>query len=86
MSELYLIKVEVWLVQQPKQVFGKAHVFYPETSAERCTAALLLVFGINDLCSGEVPHFCAKTTLFGGICATIVQPEGYERRRFESRK
>jgi hypothetical protein len=25
-----------------EQVFGKAHVFYPETSAERCTAALLL--------------------------------------------
>jgi 3' terminal RNA ribose 2'-O-methyltransferase Hen1 len=25
-----------------EQVFGKAYVFYPETSAERCTAALLL--------------------------------------------
>ena len=25
-----------------EQVFGKAHVFYPETANERCTAALLL--------------------------------------------
>ena len=25
-----------------EQVFGKAHVFYPETTPERCTAALLL--------------------------------------------
>src|SRR5436309_8845318 len=29
-------------VQEVELSFGKAHVFYPEASAERCTAALLL--------------------------------------------
>ncbi len=29
-------------VQEVELPFGKAHVFYPEASAERCTAALLL--------------------------------------------
>ena len=28
--------------QEFEQAFGTAHVFYPEASAERCTAALLL--------------------------------------------
>jgi hypothetical protein len=33
--------------------FGKAHVFYPEVSAERCTAALLLDIDPLDLARGK---------------------------------
>jgi 3' terminal RNA ribose 2'-O-methyltransferase Hen1 len=38
----YLLHKSPSRVHSFEQVFGKAHVFYPETSAERCTAALLL--------------------------------------------
>jgi 3' terminal RNA ribose 2'-O-methyltransferase Hen1 len=38
----YLLHKSPFRVHSFEQVFGKAHVFYPETSAERCTAALLL--------------------------------------------
>ena len=38
----YLLHKSPSRVHSVEQVFGKAHVFYPETSAERCTAALLL--------------------------------------------
>jgi len=38
----YLLHKSPTRVHSFEQVFGKAHVFYPETSSERCTAALLL--------------------------------------------
>ena len=38
----YLLHKSPSRVHSFEQVFGKAHVFYPETSAQRCTAALLL--------------------------------------------
>ena len=38
----YLLHKSPSRVHSFEQVFGKAHVFYPEASAERCTAALLL--------------------------------------------
>ena len=38
----YLLHKSPSRVHSFEQVFGKAHVFYPETSVERCTAALLL--------------------------------------------
>lgn len=38
----YLLHKSPSRVHSLEQVFGKAHVFYPETSAQRCTAALLL--------------------------------------------
>jgi 3' terminal RNA ribose 2'-O-methyltransferase Hen1 len=38
----YLLHKSPFRVHSFEQVFGKAHVFYPETSPERCTAAVLL--------------------------------------------
>src|SRR5260370_21579827 len=38
----YLLHKSPLRVHSFDQVFGKAHVFYPETAPERCTAALLL--------------------------------------------
>jgi 3' terminal RNA ribose 2'-O-methyltransferase Hen1 len=38
----YLLHKSPFRVHSFEQVFGKAHVFYPETADERCTAALLL--------------------------------------------
>ncbi len=38
----YLLHKSPFRVHSFDQVFGKAHVFYPETSTEHCTAALLL--------------------------------------------
>jgi 3' terminal RNA ribose 2'-O-methyltransferase Hen1 len=38
----YLLHKSPSRVHSFEQVFGKAHVFYPESSPERCTAALLL--------------------------------------------
>lgn len=38
----YLLHKSPSRVHSFEQVFGKAHVFYPETSAQRCTAALLV--------------------------------------------
>src|ERR1700720_4197875 len=38
----YLLHKNPFRVHSMEQVFGKAHVFYPEASAERCTAALIL--------------------------------------------
>jgi 3' terminal RNA ribose 2'-O-methyltransferase Hen1 len=38
----YLLHKSPFRVHSFEQVFGKAHVFYPETSLDRCTAALLL--------------------------------------------
>src|SRR5262245_32773074 len=38
----YLLHKSPFRVHSFEQVFGKAHVFYPETTLERCTAALLL--------------------------------------------
>jgi len=38
----YLLHKSPSRVHSFEQVFGKAHVFYPETSPDRCTAALLL--------------------------------------------
>jgi 3' terminal RNA ribose 2'-O-methyltransferase Hen1 len=38
----YLLHKSPSRVHSFEQVFGKAHVFYPETTPERCTAALLL--------------------------------------------
>jgi len=38
----YLLHKSPFRVHSFEQVFGKAHVFYPETAPERCTAALLL--------------------------------------------
>jgi 3' terminal RNA ribose 2'-O-methyltransferase Hen1 len=38
----YLLHKSPLRVHCTEQAFGKAHVFYPEASAERCTAALLL--------------------------------------------
>ena len=38
----YLLHKSPYRVHSFEQAFGKAHVFYPETTADRCTAALLL--------------------------------------------
>lgn len=38
----YLLHKSPFRVHSFEQVFGKAHVFYPETAPDRCTAALLL--------------------------------------------
>jgi 3' terminal RNA ribose 2'-O-methyltransferase Hen1 len=38
----YLLHKSPFRIHSFEQVFGKAHVFYPETTPERCTAALLL--------------------------------------------
>ena len=38
----YLLHKSPFRVQTLEQVFGKTHVFYPEATPERCTAALLL--------------------------------------------
>ncbi|HKT23697.1 MAG TPA: 3' terminal RNA ribose 2'-O-methyltransferase Hen1 [Terriglobales bacterium] len=38
----YLLHKSPFRVHSFEQVFGKAHVFYPETRPDRCTAALLL--------------------------------------------
>src|SRR6266576_878773 len=38
----YLLRKNPARVQSFEQSFGVAHVFYPEATAERCTAALLL--------------------------------------------
>src|ERR1041385_6167116 len=38
----YLLRKNPARVQSFDQSFGVAHVFYPEATAERCTAALLL--------------------------------------------
>jgi 3' terminal RNA ribose 2'-O-methyltransferase Hen1 len=38
----YLLHKSPFRVHSFEQVFGKAHVFYPETTPDRCTAALLL--------------------------------------------
>jgi 3' terminal RNA ribose 2'-O-methyltransferase Hen1 len=38
----YLLHKSPFRLHSFEQVFGKAHVFYPETTPERCTAALLL--------------------------------------------
>src|SRR5437879_3355298 len=38
----YLLHKSPFRVHSFDQVFGKAHVFYPENTPERCTAALLL--------------------------------------------
>src|SRR6266436_7827526 len=38
----YLLHKSPFRVHSFDQVFGKAHVFYPETSTDHCTAALLL--------------------------------------------
>lgn len=38
----YLLHKSPLRVHSFEQVFGKTHVFYPETTPERCTAALLL--------------------------------------------
>jgi 3' terminal RNA ribose 2'-O-methyltransferase Hen1 len=38
----YLLHKSPFRIHSFEQVFGKTHVFYPETTPERCTAALLL--------------------------------------------
>ena len=38
----YLLHKSPFRIHSFEQAFGKAHVFYPETAPERCTAALLL--------------------------------------------
>jgi len=38
----YLLHKSPFRIHSFEQVFGKAYVFYPETTAERCTASLLL--------------------------------------------
>jgi RNA repair, ligase-Pnkp-associating, region of Hen1 len=38
----YLLHESPFRVHSFEQLFGKAHVFYPETGSDRCTAALLL--------------------------------------------
>jgi hypothetical protein len=38
----YLLHKSPFRVHSFDQVFGKAHVFYPETSTDHCTATLLL--------------------------------------------
>src|SRR6266567_683552 len=38
----YLLHKSPFRLHSFEQAFGKAHVFYPETTPERCTAALLL--------------------------------------------
>lgn len=38
----YLLHKSPFRVHSFEQAFGKAHVFYPEATSERCTAALLL--------------------------------------------
>src|SRR5690348_3276223 len=38
----YLLHKSPFRIHSFEQVFGKTHVFYPETTPDRCTAALLL--------------------------------------------
>jgi RNA repair, ligase-Pnkp-associating, region of Hen1 len=38
----YLLHKSPYRLHSFEQVFGKAYVFYPETTPDRCTAALLL--------------------------------------------
>src|SRR5579863_4642751 len=38
----YLLHKSPFRIHSFEQAFGKTHVFYPETTSERCTAALLL--------------------------------------------
>jgi 3' terminal RNA ribose 2'-O-methyltransferase Hen1 len=49
----YLVHKNPARVQTFDLAFGKAHVFYPETTAERCTAALLLDVNPVGLVRGE---------------------------------
>ncbi|HEY5005174.1 MAG TPA: 3' terminal RNA ribose 2'-O-methyltransferase Hen1, partial [Ktedonobacteraceae bacterium] len=38
----YLLHKNPWRLQSFSLPFGQAHIFYPEATTERCTAALLL--------------------------------------------
>lgn len=49
----YLLHKHPERVQKFKLAFGQAHVFYPEATAERCTAALLLAINPIDLVRGR---------------------------------
>ena len=49
----YLLHKSPYRVQSVPLSFGQAHVFYPETAAERCTAALLLDFDPVGLVRGR---------------------------------
>ncbi|MDJ0752242.1 MAG: 3' terminal RNA ribose 2'-O-methyltransferase Hen1 [Ardenticatenaceae bacterium] len=49
----YLLHKHPDRVQKFKLAFGKAHVFYPEATAERCTAALLMEINPVDLVRGR---------------------------------
>ena len=45
--------------------FGKAHVFYPEATAERCTATLVLgrgAFGVRQCVFGVLPWKASPST------------------------
>ena len=49
----YLLAKHPAKVQMFNQAFGQAHVFYPEVSKERCTAALLLEINPVGLVRGQ---------------------------------
>jgi hypothetical protein len=52
----YLLHKSPFRVHSFEQVFGKAHVFYPEATSERCTAALLLeIDSIGLVCNRRGP-------------------------------
>jgi hypothetical protein len=58
----YLLHKSPFRVHSFDQVFGKGHVFYPETTPDRCTAGLLLDMIPSDSCGTDVGR-AAKGTL-----------------------
>ena len=50
----YLLRKHPDRVQEFALPFGSAHVFYPEVSEERCTAALLLASPARRRCHATV--------------------------------
>jgi hypothetical protein len=65
----YMLHKSPFRVHSFEQVFGKAHVFYPETTDERCTAALLLeIDPTSVLANSEFP------TNYGGGASSAFKP------------
>ena len=57
----YLLHKSPFRVHSLEQVFGKAHIFYPESTAERCTAALLLEIDSIGWCATDVAQAVKPT-------------------------
>jgi hypothetical protein len=80
----YLLHKSPFRVHSFEQVFGKAQVFYPEATPERCTAALLLEIDPNvalPLCYWRLTQSAlsaigvgqaAKATLWSSMLTTVL--------------